>query len=349
LREVEWSTGRFGDITPVAIFDSVEIDGCVVSRATLHNLSFVEDMQLNIGDRILVSKRNMIIPQVEENMDRETGIINFPTTCPCCGESTEIITGSNGTTKTLYCSNSECSAKNFRRFLHFVSKKAMNIEGLSEVALTRFIDNGWINTYADIYHLDKYREEIIRLDGFGEKSYERLWNAIQESRNTTFERFLVAMDISMIGSTASRILSAQFNGNIDAFVTAVDANFMFTDLEGFGITLHNNIHDWFRQSGNKEILNQLKKEVTFTMNNQTTNTGNPFAGKTVVVTGTLEHFTRDSINSELIRLGAKASSSVSKNTDFLLAGEKAGSKLAKAEELGVRVLTETEFMQMAGE
>jgi len=348
LREVEWNPARFGEISPVAIFDPVEIDGCTVSRATLHNLTFIEDLRLNAGDRILVSKRNMIIPQVEENLDRETGLMDYPAACPCCGAGTEIIKGSNGTTKTLNCPNEGCGAKDFRRFVHFVSKKAMNVEGLSEAALSRFIDSGWLRTYADIYHLDEHREEIVQMDGFGEKSYDRLWNAIQESRNTTFERFLVGMDIPLIGTTASRILSKEFGGDIDAFVEAVEDGFMFTDFEGFGVTLHDNIHKWFRTPGNTEILNLMKREVSFAMsNNQTSNSGSPFAGKTVVVTGALENFTRDSINSELIRLGAKAGSSVSKNTDYVIAGEKAGSKLAKAQALGVRVLTEAQFLQMA--
>ena len=350
LREVEWNPTRFGEISPVAIFNPVEIDGCMVSRATLHNLTFIEELRLNFGDRILVSKRNMIIPQVEENLDLETGLMDYPSACPCCGMATEIKTGSNGTTKTLICPNEECSAKDYRRFIHFVSKKAMDIEGLSEAALTRFMENGWLETYADIYHLEKYRDEIIQMDGFGEKSYDRLWGAIEKSRNTTFERFLVGMDIPLIGSTASRILSAQFGGDIDALVEAVDDYFLFTELDGFGITLNDNIHKWFRTPGNKEILNLMKKEVTFTMNsNQTSNTNSPFAGKTVVVTGALENFSRDEANSKLISLGAKAGSSVSKNTDFVLAGEKAGSKLTKAQALGVRVLSEVEFLEMAGE
>jgi len=352
LRTVEWNPTRFGEIAPVAIFDPVEIDGCMVSRATLHNLTFIEDLQLNIGDRILISKRNMIIPQVEDNLDRETGRMDYPSVCPCCGTATEIITGSNGTTKTLHCPNAECGDKDIRRFIHFVSRKAMNIEGLSESALTRFIEKGWLKTYADIYHLDDYREEIIQMDGFGEKSYERMWGAIQNSRSTTFERFLIGMDIPLIGRTASRILSGQFNGDIDAFIKAVDESFLFTDLEGFGITLHDNIHQWFRIPENREILNLMKAEVSFTMNNQTnpeTNNTNPFAGKTVVITGKLVRGTREELQAKLFSLGAKPSGAVSSGTDFLIVGEKAGSKLAKAQSLGVKTLTEAEFEAMLAE
>jgi len=347
LQSVEWHPSRFGEIAPVANFLPVEIDGCSVSRATLHNLSFIEGLQLQIGDRILVSKRNMIIPQVEENLDRGTGLMDYPTVCPCCGAATKILIGSNRVTRSLACPNEECSAKDLRRFIHFVSKKAMNIEGLSESALTQFMERGWLQTYADIYHLDEHRDDIVQMEGFGEKSYERLWNAIQASRKTTLARFLVGMDIPLVGTTASRLLSQQFNGNIEAFVQAVDDGFQFADLEGFGSTLHNNILTWFRTPGNREILNQMKDEVTFTVTTNTPiNTTNPFAGKTVVVTGALQSGSRDDIHATLIRLGAKPGSSVSKATDYLIVGERAGSKLAKAQTLGVPVLTEAEFVEM---
>ncbi|MDR0287291.1 MAG: hypothetical protein LBI03_06275 [Clostridiales bacterium] len=231
LREIEWNTTRFGEIAPVAIFDTVEIEGCEVSRATLHNLSFIWDLDLNIGNRILISKRNMIIPQVEENLDRNNEPLEFPVECPCCGADTEIRTGSNGKTKLLMCPNENCDAKHIRRFIHFTSKKAMNIDGLSEAILEKFIAKGWLHTYADIYHLNEHRNEILAMDGFGEKSYERLWNAIEESRNTTFEHFLVAMDIPLIGSTASRVLSTKFGGDINAFIKAIYEGFLFTDLD----------------------------------------------------------------------------------------------------------------------
>ena len=186
------------------------------------------------------------------------------------------------------------------------------------------------------------------MDGLGEKSYERLWKAIQDSRQTDFEHFLVAMDIPLIGTTASRILEKEFNGDVDVFLDAMRLAYNFTELEGFGRTLHDNIYAWFDEPANKDIFNLMKAEVTFTMtNNQTINTGSPFAGKTVVVTGALENFSRDEANSKLISLGAKAGSSVSKNTDFVIAGDKAGSKLTKAQALGVRVLSEAEFLQMA--
>ena len=349
LRSVEWNTTRFGEIAPVAVFDPVEIDGCMVSRATLHNLNYIKKLQLGIGDRILVSKRNMIIPQVEENLDR-TDTLEIPSVCPCCGQPTEIVPGSKKDSDTLNCGNPKCPAKHIRRLIHFVSKKAMDIDGLSEATLTQFIDRGWVQSYADLYHLDEHKDEIVQMEGFGEKSYERLWNAVEQSRNVDFAHFLCAMDIPMIGSTASRALAAAF-GDIDAFISAVDAGYDFTALPDFGQVLNDNIYAWFAVPANRKNLNEMKDEVTFMSTNKTMNenTSNPFAGKTIVVTGTLESFTRDTINSKIISLGATAGSSVSKKTDYVLAGEKAGSKLAKAQALGIPVLTETQFLELAGE
>jgi len=344
LREIEWNPSRFGEIAPVAIFDTVEIDGCDVSRATLHNLSFIQDLELTVGDRILISKRNMIIPQVEENLDRFRGTFTFPKNCPCCSTNTEVKGCSNGTTLVLICPNENCDAKHIRRFVHFVSQKAMDIDGLSEATLERFIAKGWLHTYADIYHLNEHCNEIIHMNGFGAKSYDRLWMSITASRGVNFEHFLVAMDIPMIGSTASRILSDKFNDDINELETAVKSGFDFTELDGFGQTLRDNIYEWFGKPENSETLFLMKKEVSFPMKNiKTINNNNPFAGKTVVATGKLENYTRDGIQMELISLGAKPGSSVSKNTDYLIVGEKAGSKLDKARSLGVTVLSESEF------
>ena len=236
LDHIEWTPTRFGEISPVAVFDTVEIDGCEVSRATLHNLSFIEGLELMPGNRILVSKRNMIIPQVEENLDRGGFCMEdlVPSLCPCCGYQTMVhttkkrVNGELKLTKTLFCHNPNCASQNLRKFVHFVSKKAMDIEGLSEATLEQFIDRGWLLDFTDIYRLDQHREEIIRMDGFGEKSWQRLWNAIQKSRNTSFERYLIAMDIPMIGSTASSALGSCFDWSLRAFEVAVDTGYDFT-------------------------------------------------------------------------------------------------------------------------
>ena len=361
LLSVEWNPSRSGEISPVAVFQPVEIDGCEVSRASLHNLSFIEGMELMPGCRILVSKRNMIIPHVEENLDRGRFIMEqaVPERCPCCGEpariheSRSVENGKEKVTKTLFCDNQNCETRRLRQFVHFVSQKAMNIEGLSEATLEKFIGKGWIHTYMDIYELDRHRNEIVNMEGFGEKSWQRLWDAIQGSRNTTFERYLIAMDIPMVGNTASRTLAGEFHGDLAEFEDAVHHQYDFTQLPDFGDTLHNNIHEWFYDEENLyvwEVLQQMLYIEKRTMEeNKDTVRENPFVGMTIVVTGKVEPYTRSGINEMIESLGAHAGSSVSRKTDYLVCGENAGSKLAKARELGIKVLTPAQFFHMAGE
>lgn len=361
LLSVEWNPSRSGEISPVAVFQPVEIDGCEVSRASLHNLSFIEGMELMPGCRILVSKRNMIIPHVEGNLDRGRFVMNqaVPERCPCCGEpariheSRSVENGIEKVTKTLFCDNQNCETRRLRQFVHFVSQKAMNIEGLSEATLEKFIGKGWIHTYMDIYELDRHRDEIVNMEGFGEKSWQRLWDAIQGSRNTTFERYLIAMDIPMVGNTASRTLAGEFHGDLAEFEDAVHHQYDFTQLPDFGDTLHNNIHEWFYDEENLyvwEVLQQMLYIEQRTMEeNKDTVRENPFVGMTIVVTGKVEPYTRSGINEMIESLGAHAGSSVSRKTDYLVCGENAGSKLAKARELGIKVLTPAQFFHMAGE
>lgn len=417
LRYIEWSPSRSGEMAPVAVFDTVQIDGCDVSRASLHNLTFINDLQLVPGCRILVSKRNMIIPHVEENLDRGRfpficdfgrvpqefrnhwisnmaicagrcaggecdgddlhkenpdkrpcvlcvkrkarglGLIQetiYPVACPCCDSPTRVhqTQGNRGRiVETLFCDNPDCASRRLARFVHFASKKAMNIEGLSEATLETFIRCGWLQSILDIYHLDDHRAEITRLDGFGEKSWQRLWDAIQRSRNTTFERYLIAMDIPMIGNTASRTLAERFGGSLLAFEEAVDSGFNFTQLEDFGETLHQNIHTWFQSEDNRILWEEMKDMTNIEKRTMPTAAAqdNPFVGRTIVVTGKVEPYTRDGINAKIASLGAHAGSSVSKNTDYLICGENAGSKLDKARALGVPVLSPAQFFSMVGE
>ena len=341
LQYIEWTPGRTGEIAPVAVFTPVEIDGCEVSRASLHNLSFIEDLELMAGNRILVSKRNMIIPHVEENLDRGgfSMVDTIPRVCPCCGQPTRIHEssgkGENGEDriiKTLYCDNPDCETRRLKKFVHFVSQKAMDIEGLSEAALEKFIGQGFIHSYLDIYRLDRYRAEIVRMDGFGEKSWQRLWDAIQQSRNTTFERYLISMDIPMIGNTASKVLGRVFHYDLDEFRDAVYGGYDFRQLPDFGETLHNNIHDWFCVEDNFCIWEELQtmmniQKPAVVEHSEDREQDNPFVGKTIVVTGKVEPYTRDGINDLIESLGAHAGSSVSKKTDYLVCGENAGSKL----------------------
>lgn len=354
FRSVEWTPGRSGEIAPVAVFDAVEIDGCRVARASLHNISFIKDLELHPGCRILVSKRNMIIPHIEDNLDRghyEKGMI--PEKCPCCGRAARIYArkGNGGRIiETLHCDNTDCRNQLLRKLVHFAGKKAMDISGISEAVIDRFIEKGFLHTCQDFYHLNRYREEIIRMEGFGEKSYEKMQESIEKSRNTTFVRYVVAMDIPLIGRTAGRALDSFFKGNLQAFAKAAVDCFDFTSLPEFGEKMSRSIWEWFNNGENLKLWKTLQKEFHFeereekTMRNKTEN--NPFAGCTVVATGKLENFTRDGINSRITSLGAIAGSSVTRKTDYLICGEKPGSKLAKARELGIPVLTEQEFLDM---
>jgi DNA ligase (NAD+) len=351
LRGIEWTPSRSGELSPVALFDTVEIDGCEVSRASLHNISFIWNMELMPGCRILVSKRNMIIPHVEENLDRgrfsKKNII--PAKCPCCGQPTRIV--ERNKTMVLRCDNQGCTMQTLRKFVHFVDKKSMDIEGLSEATLEKFTAKGWICKLTDIYRLDEHEREIVSMEGFGERSWRKLWEAIERSRDTTFEQFVVAVDIPMIGRTASRELCRWFNGSLKAFEAAVNKGFDFSQLNGFGDVLNCNIHEWFKVKENQYLWKELQTMTAIKKTGKAAASGNksnPFAGRIIAVTGKLENFTRDSINTKIESLGAKVGSSVSKSTDYLICGEKAGSKLGKAQSLGVKILTEAQFLSMAG-
>jgi len=360
LRSIEWTPSRTGEITPVAVFDTVEIDGCAVSRASLHNLSFIENLELMPGCRIKVSKRNQIIPHVEENLDRDCYAREkvVPARCPCCGQPTRThttkntVNGEEKVTAALFCDNEQCETRKLRKFVHFASQKAMNIVGLSEAILEKFIGKGWLHSYMDIFFLDKHRSEIVQMEGFGVRSWQNLWDAIQHSRITTFEQYLTAMDIPMVGSTASRAICQRFRGNLSEFETAVCMGFDFTQLPDFGETLHRNICQWFRSEENWTVWTDLRRLVcikTYQPPAVGTDMSNPFVGKTLVVTGKVEPYTRDGINEKIESLGAHAGSSVSSKTDYLICGENAGSKLEKAQALGVKILSPGEFFRMAGE
>jgi DNA ligase (NAD+) len=356
FRSIEWTPTRTGELSMVALFDTVVIDGCDVSRATLHNLTIIRELELTPGCRILVSKRNMIIPHVEDNLDRgKFSDAIFPQSCPCCGQPTRIQTSkSDGRdVETLHCDNTECDSQRLRQFVHFVCKKAMNIEGLSKATLKRFIEYGWLDSFKDIYRLDRYKENIVLLDGFGEKSYDRLWDAIQTSRNTTFDRYLISMDIPMVGRTASGIFSRQFGGSLDAFEAAVDSRHDFTQLPGIGMTLHQNIHAWFKVEENRNLWKELQKLMS--IQNPTVpgvpaaSSDSVFTGKTMVATGKFESFSsREAINAAFVSLGATVGSSVTKNTNYLVYGGKPGSKLDKARSMGVTILSEQKFREMSG-
>lgn len=351
LRDIDWNISRTGQLTPVARFDTVEIDNTRVERASLHNVTFIESLKLKPLDKILVSKRNMIIPHVERNLtseseERTNYTVTLPTVCPVCGGTTEIKVTEAGDRliKVLFCQNSDCPGRQIKKFTHFVAKQAMNIDGLSEATLEKFIANKWITELADIFKLERYRDEITALEGFGEKSYLNLINAITAARKTKLSSYLVAMNIPLIGKGAAKDISERFGGSIDDFLRALNDGFDFTSIDGFGDIMNDELKRWFSLPQNADEFSKLAKLLEFEPEGAVSaDTEGKFFGKTVVITGTFSRFTRDELTALMSSKGAKVTGSVSRKTDFVLCGENAGSKLQKARSLGVDVIEEKDL------
>ena len=343
---VELATTRTGMVSITGLFEPVTIDGTVVSRAYLHNLDIFDEFQFGVGDEIEVYKANQIIPQIATN-NTMSNTFELPMICPCCGKELDVKLTSGGT-RQLFCENPHCAAKLVQKFAHFCEKTRMNIEGLSETTLTKFIGHGWIRNFGDLYELEKHRDEIIRTEGFGVKSYERLQANIEKSRHCTLAKFIAGLGIPMVGRHAGRDLDRYFDGSWDAFEQAIRDGFDFTQLPDFGKTMHDNIYTWYADAEEAKLWKPLLNHIEFVKetSTMTTNTNNPFAGKTIVATGKLVNYTRDGIQAKLLSLGATPASSVTKKTDYVIVGEKAGSKLTKAQQLGIKTLTEKEFEQM---
>lgn len=347
FRGVELATTRTGMVSITGLFDPISIDGTLVSRAYLHNLDIFDEFQFGIGDEISVYKANMIIPQIADNKTQSNTYM-LPMTCPCCGKPLTVKYTSGGT-RQLYCGNPHCAAKLVQKFAHFCEKTRMNIEGLSATTLEKLIGHGWVRNFGDLYELEQHREDIVRTEGFGERSFDRLQAAIEKSRRCTLAKFIAGLGIQMVGRHAGRDLDRYFHGSWAEFEAAILNGFDFTQLPDFGETMHNNIYTWYADAQEAKLWRPLLRKIQFeTKENLTMETtmNNPFAGKTVVATGKLEHYTRDGIQEKLISLGAHPSGAVSKKTDYLIVGEKAGSKLTKAQQLGVKTLTEQEFEDM---
>ena len=340
------ATTRTGMVSLTAVFDDVKIDGTTVNHAYLHNLDNFMRLVLGPGDSITVYKANMIIPQVAENQTK-SGSCPIPEVCPCCGSRLQTRKSSGGTQQ-LYCENEACPARLMRKFVHFCSKTRMEIEGLAEQTLETFVQHGWVQNFGDLYELERHKDEIIATPGFGEKSFARLQKAVDQRRTCTLNRFIAALGIPEVGRHAGRILNRYFSGSWEAFEQAIQTGFDFTQLKDFGQVMHDNIYAWYNDAEEAKLWRPALKHITFlkeeTTMSETMN--NPFAGKTVVATGKLENYTRDGIQMKLLSLGAKPAGSVSKKTDYLIVGENAGSKLSKAQSLGVATLTEQEFLQM---
>lgn len=342
---VELATTRTGMVSITGLFKPVEIDGATVSRAYLHNLDMFDEFQFGIGDTIKVYKANMIIPRIAQN-NTQSNTYTLPMTCPCCGKPLSV-KHTTGGTRQLHCENPYCAAKLVQKFNHFCEKTRMNIEGLSAVTLEKFIGHGWIRNFGDLYDLEKHREDIINTEGFGVKSYERLQTSIEKSRRCTLAQFIAGLGIPMVGRHAGRDLDRYFHGSWESFEQAIQDGFDFTQLPDFGETMHNNIYTWYADKEEEKLWRPLLEKIEFIKENQTMSTIiTPLYGKTVVATGKLENYTRDGIQSKLLELGAKPANSVSKKTDYVIVGEKAGSKLTKARQLGITTLTEQDFEEL---
>ena len=343
---VALATTRTGMVSITGLFEPVELGGTSVSRAYLHNLDIFEEFQFGIGDEIEVFKANMIIPQIYTNKTQSNTFV-LPMTCPCCGEPLTVKMTSGGT-RQLFCENPHCTAKLIRKFTHFCSKTRMNITGVSERTMEKLIGNGWVHTFGDLYTLENHKDAIVETEGFGEKSYARLQAAIEKSRHCTLGKFIAGLGIPMVGRHAGRDLDKFFDGSWNSFEQAIRDGFDFTQLPDFGEVMHKNIYAWYADADEAKLWKPLLEHIIFEKehSDMSINTNNPFAGKTVVATGKLENYTRDGIQMKLLSLGANPASSVTKKTDYLIVGENAGSKLAKAISLGVKTLTEAEFEAM---
>ena len=345
LRDVIWDVGRSGVISPVAVFDEVDLDGALTTKATLHNLSVIEGLELGIGDTITVYRSNMVIPKIDDNLTRSNTLV-IPDACPCCNSKAEIKYTDNS--KFLMCTNPNCPAKMLAKFTHFVSRSCMNVDGLSEKTLETLISSDFLHTYKDIYHLNGHRQLLTRLEGMGEKSVSTLLKSIENSRDVKLENFITALGIDGVGKSASKTLADAFSGDFNAFYQAFKDGYNWANLSDIGSITASNITKYLTE--NEAEIVDLASEMTFLIPTQkSVAKENPFTGKTLCVTGKLNTFTRDSINTKIAELGAKAAGSVSKNTDYLITNEQSGSsKYKKAVELNIPIITESEFLEMIG-
>lgn len=270
LRSIEWETGRTGEIVPAAVFDPVEIDGQKVSRANLRDLSYIASLELMPGNRILVSREDMITPCVVDNLNRggfKIGAVISPL-CPCCNDGTRIIkreaqdeNGQDRIVMTAFCDNADCDSRHLKHFLRFVGSQAMDIDEMTDTVLEKLIGKGWVHSCLDIYRLDRHKDAIIQMQGFDTARWDRLWEAIQKSRDTTFERFLAAMDIPLIDQAASTVLGKIFQGSLDQFCDAVLSGYDFRKLPGFDDAMHNSIHEWFGKEENFCVWEDLREVI----------------------------------------------------------------------------------------
>ena len=342
LREIEWSPSRTGLINPIAVFDPVELEGTTVSRASVHNVSIVKELQLGIGDTIQVYKANMIIPQIAENLTRSSNL-EIPHICPVCGEEARVI--QENEVESLYCMNPDCVAKKIKAFTLFVSRDAMNIDGLSEATLEKFIAKGFIHDFGDIFEIAKHREEIVTMEGFGEKSYDNLIASIDKAKETTLAKVIYSLGISNIGLSNARVICRHFDDDLDKIRTAEEEE--ISAIDGIGPVIAKSLTKYFKDPENNRKLDHLlgylhinKEEVS---ENQT------LAGMNFVITGSLEHFSNRGEAKKLIEsLGGKVTGTVTGKTNYLINNDTTSnsSKNKKARELGIPILSEEDFIKM---
>lgn len=355
LIDVEWNCGKSGQLTPVAIFEPVDIDGSIVNRASLHNVSIFEDLNLCIDDTIEIYKANMIIPQIKRNVSAEqrqyieaieAPTIYIPEYCPICGCKTKIKQDNNS--KVLVCTNENCKGKLLGKLTHYVSKNAMDIKGLSESTLEKFIELGWLTCFEDIYKLKSYASEIMELEGFGEKSVKKLLKSIEMSKETTLDRFIYGLSINLIGKSASKTIAECFNYDFDRFLNNFEfgKSFDWTTLDGFGKAMSNSMNKFIADNVTKYFVD-LPGYLIF-KKPETTSISNSLKGKVFCITGSLNCFTnRDEVKEKIESLGGKVSNTVNAKTDYLVCNEASNSsKYKKAQSLGVKIVNEDELIKM---
>lgn len=345
LREIEWSPSRTGLINPIAVFDPVELEGTTVSRASVHNVSIVKDLKLGIGDTIQVYKANMIIPQIAENLT-QSGNLEIPDTCPVCGQEAKIICEND--VEALYCMNPDCVAKKIKAFTLFVSRDAMNIDGLSEATLEKFIAKGFIHNFGDIFEIEKYRDEIVTMDGFGEKSFDNLISSIEKAKDTTLAKVIYSLGISNIGLSNAKIICRYFDDDLDKIRSAKEEE--ISAIDGIGPVIAGSLTEYFAKPENNQKVDHLMGYLHIVKEEKADN--QIFAGKNFVITGSLERFSNRGEAKNLIEsLGGKVTGSVTGKTNYLINNDvnSNSSKNKKARELGIPILSEEDFLKLAEE
>ncbi|MBQ1400888.1 MAG: NAD-dependent DNA ligase LigA [Firmicutes bacterium] len=342
LLYIEWSASRTGQINPIAVFEPVELEGTTVSRASVHNVSILKELKLGEGDEITVYKANMIIPQIAENLTK-SDTVKIPDVCPVCGNRT--VLRQDEQAQVLFCPNEKCLAKQIKSLTHFVSRNAMDIEGISEATIEKFVDLGYIGQLADIFRISKYRDRIVEMEGFGEKSYENLIDSVEKARKTSPARFLYSLGISGIGAANAKLIAKAAGGDWDRMQNLTVEE--LTSIEGIGQVMAENYTAFFSDPENTDKVGQLLNEIEF--ETEQTEVSDQLAGKTFVITGSLNHFdNRDALKEYIESLGGKTSGSVSGKTSYLINNDinSGSSKNKKAKELGVEIITEETFMEM---